>query len=302
MRLRCLSPAKINLGLEILGKRPDGYHEIRTILQMVDLCDEVSVGFSDEMRLVCSDPAVAGPENLAWRAGERWRDERDPEHRSLAIDLVKRIPAAAGLGGASSNGASVLILAEELARTAGGSGLLSPGERLDRLGPLAAGLGSDVPFFLGEPAAFASGRGEHLEPVAPLSDEWIVLITPALTITGKTAVMYGALDPERDFTDGATASKTRRKLTAGEVLEGADLFNAFARPLCAHYPDMERIAEIVGFYADGRYGLSGAGPTWYALVGDEASASNLAEAMRAELPEARIVTARPLAGPIEIHE
>lgn len=305
MRLRCQSPAKINLGLEILGKRPDGYHEIRSILQMIDLQDEVHVAESDSMRLTCSDLTLAGADNLALRAAQLWSAGIDPQHRSLEIKLIKHIPAAAGLGGASSNAASVLILANQLASFADSRNVpaqaISIQTRLEQLHDIAAQLGSDVPFFLGGSASFVSGRGELLEPVSPLYAAWIVLVTPTIKIERKTARMYAALEPERDFSDGSIVEETRCKLAAAAPLAGPDLFNAFARPLRALYPELERIVEIMGFYADGRFGLSGAGPTWYALVESRASAELLAERFARELPTARIVTARPLTGPIRVH-
>jgi 4-diphosphocytidyl-2-C-methyl-D-erythritol kinase len=296
------SPAKINLGLEILNKRADGYHEIRTILQMIDLADDISVRFSNEMRIACSDPALAQSDNLALRAARRWSEEVDPDHRNLHIELDKRIPAAAGLGGASSNAASVVILATELVRFENQAvdqryePMTAP-ERSILLHDVAAELGSDVPFFLGEAAAFAHGRGELLDAVKPLGDVWIVLATPNIEIERKTATMYGALDPELDFTDGSIISDNRDRLNQDRPLPAGHLFNAFARPLLALYPQLERIAEIMGFYADGRTGLSGAGPTWYALVETDSAARALSGALTANMPTARIVTGRPLSRP-----
>lgn len=294
------SPAKINLGLEILRKRADGFHEIRTILQMIDLVDDVSVRFSEGMRLACSDPELVQADNLALKAARLWSGELDPHHRSLDISLVKRIPAAAGLGGASSNAAAVLVLAEELARFTAGAAPLTVSGRLDLLQPLAARLGSDVPFFLAGPAALAHGRGELLDPVRPLQTGLIVLATPAIEIERKTATMYGALDPDLDFSDGSIVTEARQVLEHQDPLMGRHLFNAFERPLRALYPELEIFAEIMGFYADGRVGLSGAGPTWYALVDTPSAARDLTRALSREVASARIVTGRPLAEPLQV--
>lgn len=295
------SPAKINLGLEILRKRTDGYHEIRTILQMVDIEDDISIRFSDEMHIACTDPELERADNLALRAASRWSAELDPQHRSLNIELVKRIPAAAGLGGASSNAAAVLMLAEELARFADRAEdepyqPMTVSQRRSHLQSLAGELGSDVPFFLGDSAALAHGRGELLESVTPLGDAVIVMATPDIRIERKTATMYGALNPAQDFSDGSRIDETRTRLNESRPLAAHHLFNAFARPLLALYPELERIAEIMGFYADGRTGLSGAGPTWYALVESDPAARALADALASEFPAARIVTGRPLPG------
>jgi 4-diphosphocytidyl-2-C-methyl-D-erythritol kinase len=294
------SPAKINLGLEILRKRADGFHEIRTILQMIDLVDDVSVRFSKSMQLACSDPELAQADNLALKAARLWSDELDPHHRSLDVSLVKRIPAAAGLGGASSNAAAVLVLAQELARFEAGAAPLIVSDRFELLQPLAARLGSDVPFFLASPAAVAHGRGELLEPVRPLKHVLIVVATPAIEIERKTATMYGALEPNLDFSDGSIVSEARQVLDHGDLLTGRHLFNAFERPLRAFYPELEIFAEIMGFYADGRVGLSGAGPTWYALVDTLSAARELTSALSSEVASARIVTGRPLAEPLHV--
>jgi 4-diphosphocytidyl-2-C-methyl-D-erythritol kinase len=112
--VRLLSPAKINLGLEILGKRPDGFHEVRTILHAVSLFDELDASASTRQRLTINDPRLDHSENLAVRAAHLWSEEIDPRHRSLDLRLTKRIPAAAGLGGASSNAAGVLMIANAL--------------------------------------------------------------------------------------------------------------------------------------------------------------------------------------------
>ncbi len=298
----CAAPAKINLGLEILGKRSDGYHEIRTILQMIDLCDRVSVRFGDATSLTCDDPSLSGPDNLAVRAAELWSEQIDPLHRSLHIDLVKRIPSAAGLGGASSDAAAVLMLADALAHRTDGGGAepFDLTARFDRLHKVAEQLGSDVPFFLGTGCSFAHGRGELLESIEPLRNVMIVLVTPAIDIPRKTATMYGALDLDRDFSDGAIIRDSIACLEAGEPLTRSSLSNAFARPLRALYPEVERIAEIMGFFADGPVGLSGAGPTWYAILGSASSADSMIDALTGELATARIVTARPYAGPVRV--
>lgn len=284
MIARIASPAKINLGLEVLGKRADGYHEIRTILQMITLSDEVEVDPASEMSLTCNLPELAGEENLALAAARLWSDEVDPRHPAFALNLVKRIPMAAGLGGASSNAASVLLAADRLFAGRSHSG---------RLRELAARLGSDVPFFLDGPAALASGRGELLEPLPPLDNVRLVLATPAINIPRKTATMYAALSPG-DFTDGEIVADARRSLMQGRPLEAGHFFNAFRRPLIRMYPKLESFLEIMRSFADGRADFTGAGPTLFALLDDETSAHMLVEELRKIALEARISIERPL--------
>jgi len=282
--IRLRSPAKINLGLEILGKRQDGFHEIRTILQAISLFDELEAAPSDRQRLAINEPRLDHSENLAARAAQLWTDEIDPEHRALALTLTKRIPAAAGLGGASSNAASVLLIADALFSVEPDPALLHG---------VAARLGSDVPFFLDGPAAVASGRGEALRPIPSLTDSWLVLATPDVSIPRKTLTMYRSLTSD-DFTSGDIVADGAARLEQRIPLEADHLVNAFERPLLRRYPELELLPRNMRSYGANRVGLSGAGPTWYAIMNGEPEAVALANELRMQLPSVRVSVARPL--------
>lgn len=284
MTLRLPSPAKINLGLEILGKRPDGYHEIRTILHSVSLFDEIAADRSNAMALRIDDPRLDHSENLAMRAARLWSEEIDPEHRHLSLSLTKQIPAAAGLGGASSNAASVLMIANALYE-------VTPDPR--QLHAAAAKLGSDVPFFLDGPAAVASGRGEALRPIPALAGGWFVLATPTVSIPRKTLTMYRSLTPD-DFTSGDIVAEAAALHERGAALEQRHLVNAFERPLLRLYPDLELVPQIMRSYGANRVGLSGAGPTWYAIMDGEPEAVALANELRKQQPSVRVFVVQPL--------
>jgi 4-diphosphocytidyl-2-C-methyl-D-erythritol kinase len=182
--VRLDAPAKINLSLRVLGRRADGFHEIRTVFQAIELADEVQLsreGRGVELETVGAD---LGPPagNLAYRAAEAFL-KAFPDSRGVRIRLVKRIPAGAGLGGGSSDAAAVLrCLAEGLPAPP------SPAE----LAHLGASLGSDVPFFLGSSTLAAGvGRGERLRPLAPLPEADLVLALPPAHVS--TADAYRAL-------------------------------------------------------------------------------------------------------------
>jgi 4-diphosphocytidyl-2-C-methyl-D-erythritol kinase len=281
---RTLSPAKINLGLEILRKRDDGFHEIRTIMQSISLADEISVTQAPSNSIESSHSALENEDNLALRAANLWTERLDPEHRSLKISMQKSIPIAAGLGGASSNAAAVLTLARSLFSTAVAD---------DDLDSVAASLGSDVPFFLHSTAALASGRGEALDPLPPLSGAYFVLATPNVEIARKTATMYGQLTPG-DFSDGSGIASLAARMHSGESLESGDLQNAFERPLLQFLPDLEGIPSIMRSLCGHRVGLSGAGPTWYAVVDSPDEANKLAASLREHLLNVRVETAQAL--------
>jgi 4-diphosphocytidyl-2-C-methyl-D-erythritol kinase len=171
--MRVLAPAKINLYLEVLGRRDDGFHELETVFQTLALADELTVDLlpaATDIRLQCSDPTIPGDaRNLAWRAAAAVLARR-PQAGGASITLEKRIPHGAGLGGGSSDAASVLLaLNTQLAQP------LSASE----LAAIALELGSDVPYFLLGNTAYATGRGEMLSPLPALPATAVTVLMPA---------------------------------------------------------------------------------------------------------------------------
>ncbi|CAA9273694.1 MAG: 4-diphosphocytidyl-2-C-methyl-D-erythritol kinase [uncultured Chloroflexi bacterium] len=193
--LTVLAPAKVNLTLEVLRRREDGFHEIRSVMQRITLCDELSVSHASDLHFECSDPALAGPDNLVYRAAALLRAETGAS-LGARLRLVKRIPVAAGLGGGSSDAATTLAALDVLWQ------LRLPRERLLAL---AAQLGSDVPFFLAEsPCALAEGRGELLTPLPSLPPRWLVLLKPDAGISA--GAVYKAF-PACSWSDGARTTR-----------------------------------------------------------------------------------------------
>jgi 4-diphosphocytidyl-2-C-methyl-D-erythritol kinase len=182
--MRFLAPAKINLSLEILGKRPDGYHEIRTLMHRVDLCDEIGISLEGQgIKLAADGEGIpAGGENLACRAAQVFFEELG-SRRSIKIWLKKRIPVAAGLGGGSSDAATVLM---------GLNSLLETKWDDDRLMALGGKIGADVPFFIFQKPALAEGIGERLTPVSLPESIWFLLLIPPFSLS--TAWAYDAYD------------------------------------------------------------------------------------------------------------
>ena len=179
LRLRAF--AKVNLGLKILGKRPDGYHEIRTVYQTVALHDRVSIALPErtsEIHVECNDPRVpSGRLNLVYRACERWRRARK-FRGGIRVRLDKRIPPGSGLGGASADAAATVIGLERLT-----------GDRLDahaRL-RLAASLGSDVPLFFWGGRVLGCGRGEEVYPLWDLSLRYCLVVFPGFSVSTAEA-------------------------------------------------------------------------------------------------------------------
>lgn len=179
--LTVLSPAKINLFLEVITRRPDGYHEIESVMQLVDLCDRVHLARRPrgvQVRVTGAElPTSRG--NLAHQAATLLM-ARTGLRGGVQIRLEKRIPVAGGLGGGSSNAAAVL---------AGLNRLYDLGQSRESLQDLGASLGSDVPFFFSDGLALATGRGEVLTPLEPWAPGWLVLANPGEPVS--TAWAYG---------------------------------------------------------------------------------------------------------------
>ena len=228
------APAKINLHLEVLGRRADGFHELETVFQTLDLHDRVSVRLEpgdDAVDLACSDPTLpADHGNLAWRAGAAVLAAR-PGLGRISITLEKHLPAGAGLGGGSSDAAAVL---RALAA-------LDPRVAALDLPALALGLGSDVPFFLVGGTAHATGRGEVLTPLpdAP-APAGLTILMPDGAHLATPAVFQALTDDERGPRPGHGAAWFVGRLAGGAPAIAANRLTAPARRLC---PDLATLLD-----------------------------------------------------------
>jgi 4-diphosphocytidyl-2-C-methyl-D-erythritol kinase len=178
-------PAKVNLGLKVIGRRRDGFHEIVTLFQTIDLWDTLEAGAAETLSLEVTPPGSAPGDasNLVLRATRRLRERLPPPALLGArLRLVKRIPAGGGLGGGSSNAAAALLLLDRLWNTAVGA---------EELAVIGGALGSDVPFFLRGGTALGTGRGDQVRPLAPMVERPILLGVPPYELA--TAAVYAAL-------------------------------------------------------------------------------------------------------------
>jgi 4-diphosphocytidyl-2-C-methyl-D-erythritol kinase len=270
--IHAIAPGKINWTLEVLGKRPDDYHEVRTVIQTIELHDELTFTTADRMSLSVTGPHIATDEDLILQA-VRLRRERDREPGGISISLDKRLPVAAGLGGGSSDAAATLRVLNEMWEARLGQ---------HGLARLAARLGSDVPFFLRGGTALAGGRGEVTSPLPDAPMTWLVLLVPALALPNKTRTMYEALTPG-DFTDGSRTKALADHISGGGRIEGERLYNAFDR---AAYEVFEGLAVFRDWLLEAgapSVHVCGAGPSLFALASGEPEAL----AIRARLNRAR---------------
>ena len=281
-----LAPAKVNLGLEVLGRRDDGYHEIRTVIVAVSIFDRIRLDLAGQSSLQLSGAGAPLNDNLAMRALDALRSRA--ELPPMNLSLRKRIPIAAGLGGASSDAAAALLA---------GQRFLPNPVTMTAMHEMALSVGSDVPFFLDGGPALVSGRGETLRPFDLAHPAHLVVIVPALRIADKTATMYRALE-QADFTSGETMIETARRLEAGRALDERHLANVFTRPLYALHPTLLGLLARIERVAGRSPAMSGAGPSHYLLCDDLEECMWLARRLRTVLPAsvARVVPARSVRG------
>ncbi len=328
-QLTLAAKAKVNLRLVVGGPRSDGYHEIASVIHQIALADEVSVsvafpapgaldqgrpggsGFEEDagtsIEVRCSThPELGGCGNIAYRAASlylaawrtAWRGAgRRPWGASPAVtvDIAKRIPVAAGLGGGSSDAAAVLVALDRL---------LGPGAPLARrvdLGALAARVGSDVPFFLAGGAAFVAGRGEKVSPLQTDLALPLLLAVPAFGVSAGDA--YGWWDDDRG--PGARTQDSYPGRQAGD-LEGCQpgallletllrpgfVRNDLTAPVARRFPV---VGELIAALSAGRAaaaGMTGSGPVVFGIYQDESAAAGAEALLRQRYPGVEFLRSR----------
>ncbi|GCE20195.1 4-(cytidine 5'-diphospho)-2-C-methyl-D-erythritol kinase [Dictyobacter kobayashii] len=249
------SYAKINLTLDVLQKRPDGYHELATIMQTIDLYDTLCFSLLDEDRvsMVCNRPELSNEQNLVVRAAQAIRQKLGLT-QGLTIELNKRIPVAAGLGGGSSNAAATLLALQQWWQLP-----LS----MHDLWEMASALGSDVPFFLSGGLALCEGRGERITPLAPhwpAAMRWLLLLKPAIGVS--TATVFRKLTAT-DHSNGSWSQAAQTALQTKSELLPTDLYNGLERGVLEQYSEVAQ-ARAAMLQAGAHFvRLSGSGPTLF---------------------------------------
>jgi len=253
--MRFLSPAKVNLSLELGRKRPDGYHEIQTLMHRIDLTDEIEID-RQEGEIVLSvegEDIPPGPENLAYRAARSFFRQTGIAG-GVRIRLRKRIPVAAGLGGGSSNAATVLMALNEIFAA-----------EIDdrRLMAWGAAIGADVPFFIFKKPAWAAGKGERLRAADLPADLWFLLMVPPFRVS--TAWAYAAYD-------GLGGDKPAAFSVQKSIKQVADLAlilsNDLERASAGRHPEIGEMKQRLREQGAAGALMSGSGPVVFGLFGD----------------------------------
>ncbi|MGH2585978.1 MAG: 4-(cytidine 5'-diphospho)-2-C-methyl-D-erythritol kinase [Dehalococcoidia bacterium] len=268
--LRTVAPAKINWTLEVLRRRPDGYHEIRSIMQTISLADGLELWPARSEVLTVDGIGVdtlSTADNLVLRAARSF-PERSGES-CVAFHLSKQIPTAAGLGGGSSDAAAALRLLRRL----------WPIDASVNLFTVATALGSDTPFFLKGGAQLAEGRGELLTPLPANEPVSLILATPPISLPDKTARLYAQLRPDH-YSDGAAAARLAAKLRAGRSPNREDCFNVFDQVADRVFSDLTEYRRTFERITGLEPCLAGAGPSLFGVCAsstdEQASAESIA--------------------------
>lgn len=268
--LSTLARAKVNLGLEVLGRRPDGYHEVRTVLATISLADRLEAEAAEALAVRSTRPDLGGESDLVYRAA-RVLLAAAGRGGGAVLRVEKRIPVAAGLGGGASDAAATLRLLRRLLRL----NLTEPD-----LCRLAARLGADVPFFLRGGVALAAGRGDRLEPL-PNLPPWPVLV--ALDREGpadKTRRAYGALGPGH-WSSGEGVLRLAERLIRGGWSADEPPPNAFDAVAEALYPGIGELKARLHRAGARWASLAGAGPAIFTVEPDPDRARAIARTLRA---------------------
>jgi 4-diphosphocytidyl-2-C-methyl-D-erythritol kinase len=282
-RISLIASAKLNLNLKVLRRRPDGFHDIETVVQTVSLHDTLDL---EEQRmglaLELDDPEVpSGPSNLVWRAAEELLMAAESRRRGVRIRLTKRIPAGAGLGGGSSDAAAALV---------GLNRLWGLGLRSQKLRALGAKLGADVPYFLVGGAARLTGIGTEIEPLPDIERAELLVIFPGTPVS--TREVYGRLDAPLTLPVEIGSISRFERRPAGSWLDlvksGNDL-EASASALC---PVIREVRDRLGSAGALVTAMTGSGSAVFGVFAGEEASSRAAREI--SQPGWRVMRCAPL--------
>lgn len=265
--MQVIAPAKINLSLRVLGRRRDGFHEIETLITPISLCDEIKIvqrSGKQEIAFRCDNPSLPkGEHNIVVRAANVFFEETKIAS-GVSIELKKRIPHGAGLGGGSSDAASTLLALNKLFETN-----LGPEE----LAKMAETIGSDVPFFIFQSAAMCKGRGELVSPTRLREQFSVLLLKPHFGVPTQWA--YSRWRDSREVPGISYAS---------QAFEGQTFVNDLERPV---YEKFVFLAELKTWLLNqpevGAALMSGSGSTVFAVIRGDVDVDRLAMRAKAEL-------------------
>jgi 4-diphosphocytidyl-2-C-methyl-D-erythritol kinase len=271
--LTLFAPAKINLVLEVLGKRDDGYHEIRSLIQTVNLYDTLSFELADDViYFECNNQALQTEDNLVVQTA-MFLIKNFGCTQGVKIFLEKQIPPSSGLGGGSSDAAITLLALNKLWNLK-----LQTSDLLD----IAAQLGSDIPFFIHQGMALVKGRGEKVTPLPALPPAWFVLLSPPLAeLPSKTAHLYSKLE-DRHLTEGEFTGRAMESWSTGHGIPHALFYNTFDSVAYDVFPGLEEYRSRFEQAGATNIHVAGSGPTLFSPVDNKENAETLCRILKRE--------------------
>ncbi len=290
MTLTRNSPCKINLLLNILGRRADGYHDLETVLHPVNLADQLQfTALERDIELTCNRTDLpTDATNLVYRAAAAFF-ATTRLGRGVRIHIEKRVPLAAGLGGGSSNAAHTLL---------GLNDLFDQPLAVDRLFELAAALGSDVPFFLQAKPAIGTGRGEQIEPLGwfpALRGCFVLLVHPGFGVATSWAYQQLSRFPEALNGQPGRARRLVSKLDSSSLAaSAAEFYNSLEAPVLRKFPLLGMFQDFLRTQGAPVVLMSGSGSTTFALLPDAASANRLRDQFKVKFGESHWTAVVPL--------
>lgn len=254
--MKALSPSKINLTLEILGIKENQYHEISSIMQTLDLSDEMSFNLSSDISVTTDNKMLSNEENnLSYKAAKILKQSLQLD-KGVQISIKKKIPIAAGLGGGSSNAATTLICLNKI---------WDLNLSIDELSKIGSELGSDIPFFLTGGTAFVSGQGEKIRKLPMPEYPWFLIISPNLNLKDKTAQLYKMVDSSH-YTSGALTRKLDARIRGGGDIPPQFFFNVFDEIAPSAFAEIAQIIYELRSIGLREIHICGSGPALFCPI------------------------------------
>ena len=270
--LTAKSFGKINITLEIIGRFPDGYHQIVSVMQAIELCDTLSfkLSFNQHINFICDMPVIQTDDNLVLKAARLLKEYSEHPY-GADIHLEKIIPVSSGLGGGSSNAAVTLLSLNQL---------WDLNLNQDTLTMLAKKIGSDVAFFLNSPSCIAEQKGDTITQIKSVQPTNMVLVVPKIDLHEKTKNMYNLISM-KDYTDGKLSFKTAKLIESGQLPTHYPMYNIFKKVAMESFPEISLAEKAMIESGASQVQLSGSGPSLFTFTKSTNESKRISEKLAA---------------------
>ena len=270
--LAAKSFGKINITLEVIGRFPDGYHQIVSVMQAIELCDTLSfkLSFNQHINFICDMPVIQNDDNLVLKAARLLKEYSEHPY-GADIHLEKIIPVSSGLGGGSSNAAVTLLSLNQL---------WDLNLNQDTLTMLAKKIGSDVAFFLNGPSCIAEQKGDTITQIKSVQPTNMVLVVPKIDLQEKTKNMYNLISM-KDYTDGKLSFKTAKLIESGQLPTHYPMYNIFKKVAMESFPEISLAEKAMIESGASQVQLSGSGPSLFTFTKSTNESKRISEKLAA---------------------